>query len=117
MTPATTLTEEYATVKKIKDGPNVSKPNWRIMVDEKTNLKFSDVFQTKNGMVEPTCEQLNKWKQARRPVKFIRLDNAGENKLLKPRAETWTGSSIFSSNLPRETRHSRTIAQNWDLPC
>ena len=36
-------------VKNIKDGPNVSKPNWQIMVDEKTNLKFSDFLQERDG--------------------------------------------------------------------
>jgi hypothetical protein len=79
---------DIATVKRIKDGPKVSKPNWRIMVDECTNLKFSDFYETKAGMVEPTCEQFYRWKQARRPVKFVRLDNAGENKKLKSRAES-----------------------------
>jgi hypothetical protein len=44
---------DIATVKKIKDGPSVSKPHWRIVVDKKTNLKFSNLFQTKGGMVEP----------------------------------------------------------------
>jgi hypothetical protein len=81
---------DIATVKKIKDGPNVTKPNWHIMVDEKTKLKFSDFFTSKIGMVEPTCEQFTRWKQeAGHPVKFICLDNAGENKtLIKSRAES-----------------------------
>jgi len=58
------------------------------MVDERTQLKFSDFFPTKNGMVEPTCAKLMKWKQTDIPVQFIRLDNAGENKLLKTRSES-----------------------------
>jgi hypothetical protein len=33
---------DIATVKKLKNGPNVTKPNWRIMVDERTGMKFSD---------------------------------------------------------------------------
>jgi len=90
--PATTNNEriflDIATLRKNADGPNVTKPNWRIMVDERTQLKFSDFFETKNGMVEATCEQLFKWKQNGKEVKFIRLDNAGENKLLKTRADS-----------------------------
>jgi hypothetical protein len=43
-----------ATIKKTKKGPKVYKGNWRIMVDERTQLKFSDFFDTKNGMVEET---------------------------------------------------------------
>ena len=32
----------------------VTKPNWRIMVDERTQMKWSHFFKTKKGMVEPT---------------------------------------------------------------
>ena len=35
------------------------KPYWRIIVDERTQMKFSDFFTTKNGMVEPTCKLFN----------------------------------------------------------
>jgi hypothetical protein len=59
-----------------------------MMVDERTELKFSDFFVTKNGMVEPTCEQLHRWKQSGHGVKYIRMDNAGENKLLQQRTES-----------------------------
>jgi hypothetical protein len=38
---------DIATVKKAKDGPPVTKPNWRIMVDERTGMKFSDFFEAK----------------------------------------------------------------------
>ena len=34
----------------------VSKPNWRLIIDQRTGMKFSDFFATKNGMIEPTCE-------------------------------------------------------------
>jgi hypothetical protein len=82
--PATMTNEriflDIATLKSPPEGPNVTKPNWRIMVDERTQLKFSDFFETKNGMIEPTCEQFQKWHQHGMPVKYVRLDNAGENK-------------------------------------
>jgi hypothetical protein len=74
-------------IKKTKKGPKVYKGNWRIMVDERTQLKFSDFFNTKNGMVEETCEQLHCWKESGREAKIIRLDNAGENKLLQQRLQ------------------------------
>ena len=57
----------------------VTKPHWRMIVDERTQLKFSDFYQTKNGMVEPTCEKFHKWKEAGMPVKIVRMDGAGEN--------------------------------------
>jgi hypothetical protein len=46
-------------IKRIKDGPLVAKPNWCIVVEERTNLKFSSFYKTKGGTVEPTCEQLH----------------------------------------------------------
>jgi hypothetical protein len=51
---------DIATIKKTKKGPKVYKGNWRIMVDERIQLNFSDFFDTKNGMVEDTCEQLHR---------------------------------------------------------
>jgi len=58
------------------------------MVDERTQMKFSDFFQTKNAMVEPTCEKFRRWKQAGFPVKNVQLDNYRENKLLKARCDS-----------------------------
>jgi hypothetical protein len=40
-------------------------------------------MRQKDGMIEPTCVQWNCWKDAGLAVKFVRLDNAGENKKLK----------------------------------
>jgi hypothetical protein len=79
---------DLSTVKNPKSGPKISKPNWRIMVDERTGMKFSDFYATKDGMVEPTCAQWNRWKDAGLAVKFVRLDNAGENKSLQTRAHS-----------------------------
>jgi hypothetical protein len=79
---------DIANIKKTKKGPKVYKGNWRIMVDERTQLKFSDFFDTKNGMVEDTCEQLHRWKESGQGAKIIRLDNAGENKLLQQRSQS-----------------------------
>ena len=76
---------EIATLKSMPNGPTVTKPNWRIMVDERTQLKFSNFLDTKNGMIEPTCEQFQKWSQHGIPVKYVRCDNAGENMKLKTR--------------------------------
>jgi hypothetical protein len=79
---------DIATVKKAKDGPPVTKPNWRIMVDERTGMKFSDFYAAKIGMVEPTCEQWHCWKTVGLGIKYVRLDNSGENKALKMRSES-----------------------------
>eukprot|EP00957_Ditylum_brightwellii_P118084 9005761-Ditylum_brightwellii.AAC.1 len=51
-------------------------------------MKWTAFFQTKNGMIEPTCVKLNKWKQGGKAVKYIRLDNAGKEKALEKRCES-----------------------------
>eukprot|EP00957_Ditylum_brightwellii_P183688 13991136-Ditylum_brightwellii.AAC.1 len=58
------------------------------MVDERSMLCMSHFFQTKSSMVELTLEQFGKWKQAGIVVKYLRCDNAGENKLLEKRAQS-----------------------------
>ena len=63
----------------------VNNPNWLMMVDERSGMKISKLFATKDGMVEPTCELFNKWKGAGMPVQHLRMDNAGENKKLEKR--------------------------------
>jgi hypothetical protein len=101
---------DISTIKKEKDGPSVTKGNWRIMVDERLPLKFSEFFQTKSGMIEPTCQQLFKWQQAGLPVKYVRLDNAGENKALQNRTESsdWKMSIEYEYtawNTPQQQNH------------
>ena len=82
------------------------------MVDERTQLKFSDFYTTKNGMVEPTCEQFYRWKQSGNPVKYVRLDNAGENKLLKKRCQSkdWKLKIEFEFTA-RDTPQQNSLAE------
>ena len=57
-----------------------------MIVDECTGLNFSNFYQTKTGMVEPTCVKLQNFKNKNKAVKFIRCDNSGENKNLDKRS-------------------------------
>jgi hypothetical protein len=59
-------------------------------------------------MVEPTCQLLNQWKQENTPAKYVRLDNAGENELLKARAQ----SKDWKLNLTFEFTARDTPQQN-----
>jgi hypothetical protein len=53
---------DISSVKGEKDCPKVNpKRHWCIMVDEATNLKFFDFYQTKDGIVEPTLTNWSKW--------------------------------------------------------
>ena len=63
---------DISTVKKPKnlnELKRVTQPNWQIIVDEYTGLKITDFFQTKKGMIEPTFEKFNLWKQHSKPIK------------------------------------------------
>jgi hypothetical protein len=74
---------DMSTVKSEKGEPKVTNPNWKIMVDESTNMKITHFFKAKNGMCEPTCELIKKWKYMKIEVKCLRIDNAGENNFLQ----------------------------------
>jgi hypothetical protein len=53
---------DISTVKDKKGEPKITKNNWRIMVDDITNLKISHFYAKKDGMWEPTCELIKKLK-------------------------------------------------------
>ena len=84
------------------------RPQWRIIVDEKSKMKFSGFFPKKSDMVEPTCEIFQKWISQGKPIKKIRLDNAGENKKLRERCQ----SSDWKLNLKFEFTARDTPQQN-----
>ena len=87
---------------------DVSKPHWRILVDEKVQMKMSDFYATKNGMIEPTCEKFQKWKDADMPVRIVRMDGSGENMKLKQRSE----SSDWKLGIEYEITARNTPQQN-----
>ena len=104
---------DIATVRKEKGMPIPSRPNWRILVvDQEIQLKFSKFFRHKNDMVQPTCEQLNKWHQAKLGVTHLRMDNAGENKLLQQNIEgkDWK-LPIITEYTARDTPQQNSIAE------
>jgi hypothetical protein len=58
---------DITTIRK-PDGETSSiyKPNWRIVVVERTQMKFLDFFVFKDGMAEPACELFQRWKDVGR---------------------------------------------------
>ena len=50
---------DIVTVKKLETISAIYKPYLQIMVIGKGQLKFAQFFESKNAMVEPTCEQLS----------------------------------------------------------
>jgi hypothetical protein len=49
----------------------VSKPHMCILVDEATNIRFVWWFETKEGMVDPTCATLYQWSTKGRNMLFM----------------------------------------------
>jgi hypothetical protein len=103
---------DIATVRPEKDQPKPTKSVWRIMVDERTQLKFSDFYKRKSDMVEPTCEQFKKWAHANKALQVVRMDNAGENKLLQKRSESkdWQLGITFEYTA-RDTPQQNSLAE------
>ena len=98
----------------IKAGSNaIYKPNWRLIVDERTGMKFTEFFTNKSSMVEPTCELLHNWKEQGKPVKFIRCDNAGENKKLEGRLKSndWRMGNIKFEYTARDTPQANCLVE------
>ena len=58
------------------------------MVDELTNLNFTSFFSTRNGIIDPNLERIEKWNNNGLVVKHMRLDNSCENKKLHEQAES-----------------------------
>jgi hypothetical protein len=100
---------DISTVKKLKGQKKLTKSNWRIMVDKRTQLKFLEFFTHKDDMVEPTCIHLNKWKQAGMPVKYIHMDNAGKNYKLH---QACSNSEDWKLNINYEITARDTSQQN-----
>ena len=55
----------------------------RCLVDEYTGMRFIRWFPKKNAMVEPTAAQFYQWMSQGMNIKYVRCDNAGENKSLE----------------------------------
>jgi hypothetical protein len=103
---------DISTVKDKKGEPKITKNNWRIMVDESTNLKISHFYEKKDGICEPTCELIKKLKDMNIEIKILRMDNAGKNKLLQQRCESkdWQFAMKYEYT-GRDTPHHNQLAE------
>ena len=92
--------------------PAVTKPNWHMLVDEATRLKISAFYESKNGMVKPTCEKFHCWKQAGHLVVCVRQDNARKNKLLQGQCNSaaWKLGIVFEY-MARDTLQQNHLAE------
>ena len=74
---------DIATIKDKNGMPKVWKPHWCIKVLEPFGIKISNFFAWKKDMVEQSCQELSKWKDKKKKVTHVQLDNACENKALR----------------------------------
>jgi hypothetical protein len=103
---------DISTIRQVDDGPMVTKPNWHMLVDEATWLMTSNFYESKNGMVEPTCELFHKWKIEGYPVVIVQQDNAGENKLLQSCSDSAAWKLESSLSIRHMILHSKIILLN-----
>ena len=104
---------DLSTIKAPKNlNVTVSLPVWRIIVDEKTGFKTSDFYDKKNRMVDPTCALFQRWKESNKPVKIVRMDNAGENKVLEEKSNgaSWK-LGIKYEYTARDTPQQNSLAE------
>ena len=70
----------YIDLSSIRDESSGGKKHWLLIVDEATDYKWSKFLRTKSELPKIMLEFLKERKSEGLEMKFIRLDNAGENK-------------------------------------
>jgi hypothetical protein len=82
------------------------------VIDEEIQLKVSSFYKSKDAMLEPLCERMNRWKESGCAITNMCLDNAGENKLLKKRSDSkdWKLRIKFEFTA-RDTPQQNSIAE------
>ena len=99
---------DISTIKRTVDTRAYVKPNWFMLVDAATGIKFSTFWKTKNAFIEPTCAQLHRWMKRGIGIRKIRCDNAGENKAWEARCH----SADWKLDVQFEYTAARTPQQN-----
>jgi hypothetical protein len=87
----------------------VSKPYWMVMVVEMLNFKISEFLHQKKELPEKACQAIRDLKQKGINVKYVRLDNAGENVAFSQLAN----GKEWNMQLTFEFTGARTLQQNY----
>jgi hypothetical protein len=70
-----------------KDGAKCPKPVWQMWQDEASNYRETENFKTKDETSLYLCQVIHKLKERGMKVKYVRMDNSGENKKFVEMAE------------------------------
>jgi hypothetical protein len=54
---------DISTIRKKHNNKSYVQPNWFMLVDAATGIKFSSFWNTKKSFIEPTCRMLHQWGQ------------------------------------------------------
>ena len=99
---------DLSTLRSSTGKKSATKGVWCMLTDQRTRVQISEMYGTKDGMVEPTCEKLQQLTNKGLCPTYIRLDNAGENKLLEQRCK----SKDWKHNITFEFTARNTPQQN-----
>jgi hypothetical protein len=105
---------------------------WRLMVFYPSQLKITEIFQSMSAMVESTVEKLGQMCRLGVGPIYLRMDNAGENKILADRIQhkhcklpiivEWTARDPPKQNSPAEvgfvtlSGRARAMLQQANIP-
>jgi hypothetical protein len=87
----------------------LSKPYWMMIVVELNNFKISEFLVKTNELPEKACEAVRKLKLEGVNVKYVRLDNAGENKVFA----TLANGKEWNLQLQFEFTGAHTLQRNY----
>jgi hypothetical protein len=87
----------------------VSRPYWLLMVVEHLNFKVLEFLDHKSDLPVKVCEMIRQLKEKGVQVKFVRLDNAGDNVKF---AEMVNGKE-YNLKLTFEFTGARTPQRNY----
>ena len=69
-------------------GAKAPRKQWHLQHDEYSQWCQSNFYKEKNQFIEPMCKRLRDLADANKAVKYVRMDNSGENKKFVERAES-----------------------------
>ncbi|GKY91056.1 hypothetical protein MPSEU_000078400 [Mayamaea pseudoterrestris] len=99
---------DCAVLKASDSSKKIKKSVWIMIVDEYSGLKHSYCCETKDQMPKIVCSRFLIWKNEGKPVKIVRMDNAGENQTLKELAN----GTEYNLGIKFELTAARTPQQN-----
>ena len=90
-----------------KGGASCPRPVWHMWQDEASRYRKSAFFKTKDETIDYMCRTLHELKETGKPVKYVRMDNSGENKKFVEVAQSaqWKHVCIWefsARNTPQE---------------